>query len=69
MLEAVTSAISSVIAWIGTVVDALVGTAGASGAAATSGALSALLPMFAIGIAISAFLLGVKAVRSIVWGA
>lgn len=58
MLEAVTSGIGSVIGWIGDVVTAL-----------TTGELSALLPLFAIGIAISAIMLGIKMVRSIVWGA
>lgn len=60
MLNAVTSALSTVITWIGTVVTALT---------SSGGALAELLPLFAIGIAISAFLLGIKAVRSIVWGA
>lgn len=60
MLEAVTSGITTVIGWIGTVLDALIG---------TEGELSALLPLFAIGIAISAILLGVRVVRSFIWGA
>lgn len=59
MLTAVTDALSTVISWIGTVVNSLVG---------TNGALSSLLPLFAIGIAISAFLLGIKAIKSTVWG-
>lgn len=66
MIEAVTEALSTVISWIGTVVTSLV-TAGGDGSAA--GALYPLLGLFAIGIAISAVLLGVKVVRSIVWGA
>lgn len=60
MLEAVTSGITTVIGWIGSVVTALV---------TTDGQLNALLPLFAIGIAISAILLAVKIVRSVVWGA
>lgn len=60
MLQAVTDAISTVISWVGTVIEALVG---------SSGALSTLLPLFAIGIAISAVLLGVKIIKSVVWGA
>lgn len=60
MLSAVTDAISTVITWVGTVITALTG---------TSGALNALLPLFAIGIAISAVLLGVKIIKSVVWGA
>ena len=49
MLEAVTSGITTVIGWVGSVIDALL---------TTEGQLSALLPLFAVGIAISAILLG-----------
>lgn len=63
MLDAVTTGIGTVISWIGTVISAIV-TGGQ-----TAGALNALLPLFAIGIAVSAILLGVKIIRSIVWGA
>lgn len=47
MVSAVTSALTTVIGWIGTTVTAI-----------TSGELAELLPLFAIGIAISAVLLG-----------
>lgn len=67
MMAAVTSGLTSVIDWIAVVVKALVGTG--TGDAATPGALAALLPLFAIGISISAFLLGIKAIKSLVWGA
>lgn len=60
MLAAVTSGLGTVIEWIGTVVTALVG---------ESGALSELLPLLAIGVAISAFMLGMRAIRSVIWGA
>lgn len=60
MLELVTNGITSVISWVGTVINALV---------STDGALHDLAPLFAIGIAISAVLLGVKIVKSVVWGA
>lgn len=60
MLAAVTSAISDVITWVGTVITALTG---------ENGALAPLLPLFAIGIAISAVLLGIRIIRSVVWGA
>lgn len=60
MLTHVTSGITTVIGWIGSVVDAIVG---------ADGTLSELGPLFAIGISISAILLGVKMIRSIVWGA
>ncbi len=59
MLEAVTSALSTVISWVGTVVSALTG---------SDGALSALLPLLAIGVAVSALMLGVKAIKSFAWG-
>ncbi len=60
MLEAVTSGLSTVISWVGNVVDALVN---------SDGALSALLPLLAIGVAVSALMLGIKAIRSFIWGA
>ena len=60
MLAAVTSAISTVIDWVASVVTALVG---------ADGALKELLPLFAIGVAISAILLGIKVIRCLIWGA
>lgn len=60
MLSNVTSGITTVIGWIGTVLNAIVG---------ESGALADLAPLFAIGISISAIMLGIKVVRGIVWGA
>ena len=60
MLAAVTSAISTVIDWVASVVSALVG---------ADGALKELLPLFAIGVAISAVLLGIKVIRGLIWGA
>lgn len=64
MLQAVTNGITTVIGWIGTVITALTDTT-----SSTPGALTPLLPLFAVGIAVSAILLGVKMVKSIVWGA
>lgn len=60
MLQAVGDGITTVIGWVANVVNALV---------TADGALAELLPLFAIGIAISAIMLGVKIVRGIVWGA
>ena len=59
MMEAVTTALNTVIGWVGTVVSALT---------ATDGELNALLPLMAIGISISALMLGVKAIKSFSWG-
>lgn len=59
MLEFVTQGIETVIDWVATVVNAIIG---------SSGQLSSLAPLFAIGISISAILLGVKIVKSMVWG-
>ena len=59
MLEAVSTALSTVIGWVGTVVTALT---------STDGELSALLPLLAIGISVSAMLLGIKAIKSFAWG-
>lgn len=60
MLQAVTDGLSTVIDWVGTVVDSLV---------ESTGALNALLPLLAIGVAVSALMLGIKAIRSFIWGA
>lgn len=60
MLSAVTTALGTVIDWVGTVISSMT---------ATDGALGELLPLFAVGIAISVVFLGVKAIKSIVWGA
>lgn len=60
MLEEVTSAVGTVITWVGSVITALT---------TSGGALHDLLPLFAVGIAISAVLLGVRIIKSVVWGA
>lgn len=60
MLEAVTSGISTVITWVGTVINALL---------TDGGAMAELLPLFAIGVAISGILLAVRIIRSFIWGA
>lgn len=60
MLEAVTSALGTVLNWVGTVVGSLLG---------ENGELKALLPLLAVGIAVSVLMLGVKAIRSFAWGA
>ena len=59
MLTHVTTGITTVIGWIGTVLEAIVG---------GSGELAELAPLFAIGISISAIMLGIKVVRGIIWG-
>lgn len=60
MLEAVSTGVTSVIGWVGDVVSAMT---------TEAGELGELLPLFGIGIAVSAVLLGVKVIKSIVWGA
>lgn len=60
MLTAVTDALTTVISWVGTVVTALVG---------AEGQLADLLPLLAVGVAISALMLGIKAIKSFIWGA
>ena len=60
MLEAVTSALTVVIGWVGSVVTALVG---------ENGELQELVPLLAVGVAVSVLLLGVKAIKSFIWGA
>lgn len=60
MWTAVQSAFTSIVTMVGDLVTALVG---------ENGALAPLLPLFVVGIAISLFMLGFKAIRKITWGA
>lgn len=60
MIEAVTTGVNTVIGWMGEVVTAFLG---------DTGALKQLLPLFAIGIAISAILFAIKGIKSLIWGA
>lgn len=60
MMTHVTNALTSVIGAIGDVVSAIV---------TENGELNALVELLAIGVAISLFFVGVKAIRSIIWGA
>lgn len=60
MIEAIGTAFTGVIGWVGEFVTALVG---------AEGALKDLLPVFVIGIGVSILLLGIKAVKSMTWGA
>lgn len=57
-MAAVTTALSTVIEWVGSVVTALM----------ADGALNALLPLFAIGIAVSGFRMAMASIRSVTWG-
>ena len=60
MMDAVTTALGTVVSWVGTVLTALT---------SSTGALNGLLPLFAIGIAISAFLFALNGIRKVTWGA
>lgn len=60
MMAAVTEALGTVIGWVGTVVTALV---------SDTGQLKDLLPLLAVGISVSALMLGIKAIKSFIWGA
>lgn len=59
MMEAVTAALTDVISWAGSVLTAVI---------TESGALHALLPLWAVGIAISALMLGIRVMRGFAWG-
>lgn len=59
MIAEVTTALGTVIGWVGDVIGALT---------TEAGELSALLPLWAIGVAISGLLLGVKIIKSFAWG-
>lgn len=59
MIEAVTASLSTVIGWVGTVINAMT---------TEAGELAPLLPLLAIGIGISALFLAVKVFKSFTWG-
>lgn len=59
MIEAVTSALGTVIGWCGTVISAIT---------TTDGDLSALLPLWGIGVAVTVVFLAVKVIKSFAWG-
>lgn len=59
MIESVTTALGTIIDWIGTILTALTG---------TEGALAPLWPLMALGIGISVLFLGVKVIKSFTWG-
>lgn len=60
MWDAISTAFGNFIECVGQLVTALTG---------QNGALAPLLPLFAIGIAISIFMVGFKAIRKVTWGA
>ena len=60
MLESVTSALTTVISWLGSVLTAIT---------SSDGALKDLWPLLAVGIAISVIMLTVRVVKHFAWGA
>lgn len=60
MLEAVTGGVDVVIGWVGTVVNSF---------NQTDGELKDLLAFLGISVGVSALMLGIKAIRSMIWGA
>lgn len=59
LLAQVGSALTEVVGWCGDVVTAVT---------ATEGALNPLLPLWAVGIGISAMMLGIRVMRGFAWG-
>lgn len=67
MLEKVTEGLKVIIQWVATLISALFGTASADGDG-VAGSLEQLAVLVAVGIAASALFLGVKVIKSLVWG-
>lgn len=59
MIAAVGTALGDVIGWCGTVLTAVV---------SEGGELKELLPLWAVGIAISGLMLGIRVMRGFAWG-
>lgn len=60
MIEAIGSALTSMLGWLGNVVSAVV---------TADGELSALLPVFALAVAGTAVMFGIRVLRGFTWGA
>lgn len=60
MIEAIGSGLTSMIEWLGDVVSAVV---------STDGALSALLPVFALAVSGTLIAFGIRVLRGFTWGA
>lgn len=65
MIEAITDALGTVVSWFGTVISSVVN-APANG---TGGELHALLPVFAIGVAVTVVFAVIGLIRRFTWGA
>lgn len=65
MIDAITTALGTVVSWFGTVISSIV-SAPANG---TGGELHALLPVFAIGIAVTIVFAVIGLIRRFTWGA
>lgn len=59
MIAAVSTALTDVIGWVGSILTAIT---------SAEGQLNELLPLLAIGIAVTVIFLGVKVVKSFSWG-
>lgn len=66
MLNAVGDVLTAFIGYVGQIVSSLLQ---AGGDGVSAGALNPLLPLFAIGIGVSVFLVALKAIRKVTWGA
>lgn len=60
MLAEIGTVLTEFISWVGEIVTALT---------TSGGALYSLLPLFAIGIAVSVFMVCFKCIRRVTWGA
>lgn len=60
MLQSIGDGLTQLITWLGNVVTAVVG---------ESGALTALLPVFTLGIAATIVMFGIRVLRGFTWGA
>lgn len=59
MVAQVTTMLTQLLEWIGTVISSLTG---------SSGGLSELLPLVMIAVAISLVMLAVKVIKKVIWG-
>lgn len=60
MIEAITQALTTVVSWFGTVITSVT---------SSTGALAPLLPVFAIGVAVTIVFAVIGLIRRFTWGA
>lgn len=68
MLAAITTGVTTVIGYVGNIIKAITGTAGAEGGTAIDGAWGSLLPVIGLGIGVMFVMFAITTVKSLIKG-